>query len=365
MKLISLTAGAALLASTAMVQAGGIDRSGQSVGIIFEEGTYAELSFGYVDPTVSGEDPIPLPTGDLAPSYTMTAGGFRTDISDKIGVAVIFDQPFGSGADYPVSSPIYSNSFAELSSSAITAIASYDVTDNIIVYGGGVMQSMSASASLPFIPAPFVVPVYTVDAAEDSGFGYVVGAAYQIPEMALRVALTYRSEITTDHATVETGVLPEGGDTTTITTPQSINLEFKSGVNAKTLVFGSVRWVEWSKFHLSPPDLFNTPPGGTSLVDYENDTFTYSLGVGRKLTDTLSGAITVGYEAALGTDPTPLAPTDGNISLGAGLTYKMGNAEITAGAKYIWLGDSSAPLTVGSFADNNAVAFGLKIAFAI
>ncbi len=355
MKLIALTAGAALLASTAMVQAGGIDRSGQSVGIIFEEGTYAELSFGYVDPTVSG-DAFGSDTGDMAPSYLMTAGGFRMDASDKIGVAVIFDQPFGSNADYPVSGSIYSETFADLTSSAITAVASYDVTDNIVVYGGGVMQTMAANASLPYVFG------YTVDASEDTGFGYVVGAAYQIPEMALRVALTYHSEITTEHATAETGVFFDFGDTTTITTPQSVNLEFQSGVNQKTLVFGSIRWVEWSKFHLSPPDL--TDATGNPLVDYENDTFTYSLGVGRKLTDTLSGAITVGYEAALGTDPTPLAPTDGNISLGAGLTYKMGNAEITAGAKYIWLGDSSAP-TVGSFTDNNAVAFGLKIAFAI
>jgi len=355
MKLISLTAGAALLASTAMVQAGGIDRSGQSVGIIFEEGTYAELSFGYVDPTVSGEDPIPLPTGDLAPSYTMTAGGFRTDVSDKIGVAVIFDQPFGSGADYPTSASIYSGTFADLTSSAITAVASYDVTDNIVLFGGGVMQSMSANAELPYLG------FYTVDASEDTGFGYVVGAAYQIPEMALRVALTYRSEITTEHATAETGPFPDGGDITTITTPQSVNLEFQSGVNQKTLVFGSIRWVEWSKFHLSPPDL----TGFTSLplVDYENDTFTYSLGVGRKLTDNLSGAVTIGYEAALGTDPTPLAPTDGNLSVGAGVTYQMGNAEITGGAKYIWLGDSDGP--AGDFTDNTAVAFGLKIAFAI
>lgn len=356
MKLTSLTAAAALLASTAIVQAGGIDRSGQSVGIIFEEGTYAELSFGYVDPSVSGADPIPEDTGDLAPSYTMTAGGFRMDATDKIGVAVIFDQPFGSNADYPISSPIYSNTVADLTTSAVTAVASYDVTDNIVVYAGGSMQAMAATASLPFRG-----PGYTVDASEDSGFGYVVGAAYQIPEMALRVALTYRSEITTEHDTVETGGFGVTGDTiTTVTTPQSLNLEFQSGINQKTLVFGSVRWVNWDGFELAPPDYTNAVG---ALVAYTNDTLTYSLGVGRTLTDNLSGAVTIGYEAALGADPTPLAPTDGNLSLGAGVTYKMGNAEITAGAKYIWLGDADGP--AGDFADNNAIAFGLKIAFAL
>ncbi len=125
-------------------------------------------------------------------------------------------------------------------------------------------------------------------------------------------------------------------------------------------MFGSVRWVEWSEFSIDP---LNYPPA-TPLSSYENDVFTYSLGVGRKLTDTLSGAVTVGYEAALGAVPSALAPTDGNLSVGAGLTYTYGNLEITAGAKYIWLGDASDP-SVGVFSDNNAMAFGLKFAYSL
>ena len=189
----------------------------------------------------------------------------------------------------------------------------------------------------------------------DTGFGYVVGAAYQIPAIALRVGLTYRSEISTTHDTFEFGALI---GTTDVTTPQSVNLDFQTGVNEKTLVFGSIRWVEWSKFALTPD---NYPLG--TLIDYDNDVITYSLGVGRKLTDTLSGALTVGYEKAQGTDPTPLAPTDGFLSVGAGLTYAFDNVEITGGVKYLWLGDASGP--AGTFEDNNAMAFGLKVAFSL
>lgn len=355
MKVVTTSAIVALLASTGMASAGGIDRSGQSVAILFEEGSYAELSYGYVDPTVSGEDPITQATGDLAPAYSMIAGGFKADLTDTISAAVIFDQPFGSGADYPLSSSVYSYSVADLAASAISVVASYDATENIIVYGGGSYLTMSATASLPFVGAG-----YTVDAKSASGFGYIVGAAYQIPEMALRVALTYRSEITTDHDTTEGGLVPTGDTVSSVTSPQSFNLEFQSGVNQKTLVFGSVRWVEWSKFHLSPPDYANV---AGPLVDYESDVVTYSLGVGRKLTDTLSGAITVGYEATLGNEPTPLDPTDGFLSVGAGLTYAFDNVEITGGVKYLWLGDASG--AAGTFADNNAMAFGLKVAFAL
>lgn len=365
MKNVTTGAIAALLASTAMASAGGIDRSGQSVGIIFEEGSYAELSYGYVDPTVSGITPnLTLDgladTRDMSPAYSLTAGGFKTDLSDKISAAVIFDQPFGSSADYPapISIPeetsVYTTTVADLTSSAVSLVASYDITENMVVYGGGSYQTMSATASLPFIP-------YSVDAEAASGFGYILGAAYQIPDIALRVGLTYRSEITTDHDTVEVGMPDVAPDVTSVTTPQSLNLEFQTGVNEKTLVFGSVRWVEWSKFHLSPPDFATVTAG--PLVDYENDTITYSLGIGRKLTDNLSGAITVGYEATLGSDPSPLAPTDGYLSVGAGLTYAFDNVEITGGVKYIQMGDASGP--AGTFADNNAMAFGLKVAFAL
>ena len=42
---LGLTAGAAL--------AGGIDRSGQGIGYIFESGRYVELSYGQVTPSVT------------------------------------------------------------------------------------------------------------------------------------------------------------------------------------------------------------------------------------------------------------------------------------------------------------------------
>ena len=44
----------ALLASTALVHAGGIDRSGQSINALFENGRYAEFSFGHISPDTSG-----------------------------------------------------------------------------------------------------------------------------------------------------------------------------------------------------------------------------------------------------------------------------------------------------------------------
>jgi len=140
--------------------------------------------------------------------------------------------------------------------------------------------------------------------------------------------------------------------------PQSVNLEFQTGVNPKTLVFGSIRWVNWSAFDLTPP----TYPGG-ALINYTDDRVTYNLGVGRKLSDTLSAAVTVGFEKNLHGASSALGPTDGFVSLGAGLTYTMGNTKISGGAKYIWLGDTTGPQ--GSFTNNSALGLGVTFSVAM
>ncbi len=347
MKKLSLAAGAAFLAGTAMVQAGGIDRSGQSVDIIFEEGTYAELSFGFVSPSVSGTDPFGTPTGDLAPSYTLLSGGYKTDFGDKFALALIVDQPFGAGAAYPGAGSVYDGITAVVNSAAYTMVGSYSVSDRIVVFGGAVAQSMSANAELG---------AYTIVADQGFGFGYVAGAAFQIPEYALRVSLTYRSPIAMQLDTLEFGAVT---DVINFSTPQSVNLEFQTGINPKTLIFGSVRWVDWTEFSLSPANYPANP-----LLSYDNDVITYSLGVGRRLSDTLSAAVTLGYEASLGGAPSVLAPTDGYFSLGAGVTYSLGAAEITGGVRYVWIGDAADP-GVGTFAGNNALAVGLKISYSM
>ena len=78
--------------------------------------------------------------------------------------------------------------------------------------------------------------------------GYIVGAACEKPEIALRAALTCESAITHDFPTTKT-LAPLGGTiqtTTTIEMPQSPALDFQSGIATDMLLFGLIRWSEWS-----------------------------------------------------------------------------------------------------------------------
>lgn len=348
MNKLILTAFAGFLASTAISSAGGLDRTTRSVGLLFEEGTRAELSYSLVAPTISGTNPATFATGNMANQYTLLRGGYKTDLSDRLSLAVIVDQPFGIDSRY--STGFYTNTFMKMRSNAVTLLASYDVTDRIAVFGGGVAQRTSINAAVPLVGG------YTATMANDTGYGYVLGAAYQIPDRDLRVALTYHSEIDTSHDTVESFGGPAITSTTNITTPQSVNLEFQAGINPKTMLFGSVLWADWSKFKVQPA----TFPGPEALFATAHDSITYTLGVERKVSDKLALELALSYEKGYSDNPHHLSPYSGFVGVGVGATYNLSeNTEISGNVNYRALGDVAG--VAGNFANNHSTSIGIKI----
>ena len=107
-------------------------------------------------------------------------------------------------------------------------------------------------------------------------------------------------------------------------------LDFQSGIAKDTLLFGAIRWREWSKFDITPVG-FKAASGGGSLLDYDNNVITYSLGLGRRFNETWSGAVTLGHEKSSGGFAGNLGPTDGYTSIGLGGTYSRDNMKITGG----------------------------------
>lgn len=365
MKTILAAAGVAAL-SAGTAQAGGIERTAQSIAIIFEAGNYAELSFGSVTPKVSGvgapanpASPTPgVPSGDMAADYTQIGFGIKTRINDRLDLGLIVDQPFGADVSYPLTGYYASGSVAELNTTAITGIARYKFDNNVSVLAGLRYQTLEATATVPFVAG------YNVTGNKDSALGYVLGIAYEKPEIALRVALTYNSKITHKLATTEfIGAIGPLTSISTIETPQSWNLEFQSGVAKDTLVFGSIRWVEWSKFVIDPA---NYPPA-TPLVSYADDTITYTLGIGRRINENWSAALSFNFEKANGGFASNLGPTDGRRGVTLGATYTKDNMKITGGISYVEIGDAdttlAAGLPAGNFRNNHALGVGIRVGF--
>jgi long-subunit fatty acid transport protein len=349
---------AALLAAAGAASAGGVERSTQSVAILFEQGRYAELSFGRFDPSVSGSF-FGIGSGDMSSGYNSWSLGYKMDIGDRMNLAVILDQPIGAKVAYPAGTgyPL-ATATAELTSSAITALLRYKFENNVSVYGGLRYQTVHGEVALG--PA---VGNYTLNTNHDSELGYVVGVAWEKPEIAARVALTYNSAITHSLDSFETGFVA-GSSTSGFETevPQSVNLEFQTGIAKDTLLFGSIRWVEWSAFVINPPryDIFLPDP----LVAYASDRITYNLGIGRRFNENWSGAVTLGYEPSDGERTGNLGPTDGFRSIGLAATYTMDNLKVTAGVRYVDIGDATANLGPGaSFTGNHGIGVGIRVGY--
>ena len=369
-KLMATAASFAVFATGAV--AGGIERSTQSAMVLFERGNHLELTFSHVSPSVSGTSTAASPTvpgimapgansGNMAKSYSQVGFAYKHKFSDKLSAAIIYDTPYGANVDYPVPTGYFNQAAqAEINSTSITGLLKYTTPSNFSVYGGLRYQSMEATAAVP------IVGGYTVTTNKDYSTGYVLGAAYEKPEIALRVALTYNSSI--DH-TVTTSESIGGGVAVDrnldFKTPESFNLEFQSGVNKNTLVFGSIRYVKWEQFNLRPLTYLGATTN--SIVSYSNNVITYNLGVGRKINDTWSAALTLGYEKSNGGFSANLGPTDGNLSIGLGGSYTKGNMKITAGVKYVDIGDAQTTLNdvhaASNFTNNHAIGVGFKVAY--
>jgi long-subunit fatty acid transport protein len=398
-------ASAALLATTALAQAGGLDRNTLGTGFLFESGTYLELGFSTVSPTVSGTlASNGTPSGDIAPSYNFATLSYTQEVTDTLTFGLVVDAPYGADVAYDgvfaTTGYPFAGSEAEIRSQQLTAALRAGLTDNLSVYGGLRALRIQGDAYVTALGGVITDPAvgvsgfnYELTADSDWSLGYMLGGAYEIPEIALRVAVTYFSEIKstlsgtegadplfspvqnpldTQQVLAAIGQLaPQLGQPVSsgniaptrfdVTMPQSLLVEAQSGIAPGTLLFGSVRWTNWDGFDITP----NAYPG-VSLVDYENDVWTWSLGVGRRINDDLAVSASLGYEAQLGGFSGNLGPTDGRMSLGIGAEYQITDTvSLAGGVQWSKIGDAQtegSPDTVlANFTNNDALAAGVRL----
>jgi len=367
-------AGAAvLMLTTAPVLAGGIERAPQSLGVLFEQGNYVELSFGGVNPTVRGTDAAGFPTRDVAQGYGFFGLAYKHQFNENLSAAIIVEQPFGADLRYPLApegSPVLGGTRVEVNSTTYTGLLRYKFDNNFSVHGGIRASHADGGVSLGGLGYATTAG-YNLEIGKEWGVGYVVGAAYEIPEIAARVSLTYNSPIEHDFRMTESGgplLMTFVGDYT-VKTPRSWTLEGQTGIAADTLLFGSVRWVKWSEFEVDN-FLFPIAMGsGIPLVEVE-DTTTYTIGIGRKFTENWSGSVSFLYEPSEDGFVSPLAPTNGRKAVTLAAIYTMDNLKVTTGINYTKLGDGDTGVGetgeqryVATMQDNDAIGVGVRVGY--
>lgn len=420
------------------VFAAALDRSGQAMNAFFQEGNYFEAGLSVLDPDVSGKDTSNNNVEDMGKDYMFATAAIKLQPHEKVSVGLLYDQPFGADAQYsgsnrfvsttndPVlgSLPITTGNLSAMAGSTaptgatsvkvdthnLSLIAGFQPNKNFNIYAGPVYQTIEGEVKLRGATYS-LYNGYDLNVPRTGGWGWLAGAAYQIPEIALRAAITYRSEIDHDINAYEN--LPLANSLTTAmsngslasnlgaaaatiaptaaaviaanqqtgktkaTTPQSVNLDLQSGIMENTIAFANIRWVNWKDFAIQPYKFGRvseaigplvSKPNGFNLVDYSKDQWSVNVGVGRKFNDKWTGSASVGWDSGAGNPVTTLGPVKGYWNTGVGVQYSPAkNYFIAGGVKYFWLGDATAQTgahsRAGTFEGNNAIAYGLKMGY--
>lgn len=407
MKLISYAAMVAAL-TAGSVHAAGLDRSGQDTSAIFAEAGTASLSFGYVMPSLTGTDSAGTKY-DVGKNYSQIALSYTGAITDKLAYSVIFDQPYGADILYngsPTAAAL-GGTRADLESEALTIMGKYQITPRVSVFGGVKLQSAKAEidlngtayasaisvsavargagvdsktlgAALQGDPGavaaigPALGPLATAVGAQVTNFGltdgykfkmdrqtepgYLIGAAYEIPDIAFRLAFTYHFEIEKTANTTENLLGTTLNSTVDYVTPQALNINFQTGIAADTLLTASYRWTDNSAVDVVPTLL------GSDLVNLD-DGHRYTLGVARRFNDEWSGSATLSYEPKGDDLVSPLGPSNGLFGLSIGARYVKDNVKFSGGINYTKLGDARAEVSnqpAATFKNNSVVGIGFK-----
>lgn len=406
-----------MLATPSLVNAAALDRSEQQIEPLFEKGNYAELYYARVIPSIEGTDVRKQKIEDTAEDYNKVGAAVKTDAGDSnIALLLQYDQPWGVNTKY--TSGILKGTVADIGSDALNAIIGYKPVDNFWLYGGvsyeqadgkviGTSPFGAEAATAAVLKAAKLTPEkfaalskatdpksivtvdnikksiqayaqtprkYQADFNQGSAWGYIAGFAYEYPEIALRADVTYRSA-TEHNASIDESVtlmttkplilVPKTTNKTKFKFPQSVNVNFKTGIMADTLLMTKFRWVNWKDFDVAP--VLYKKANKASLASYGNDQFSGSIGIGRRVTDDFSAAVSLQYDSGTAEPYTPLGPYDEKMGVTLSGKYKVNDMiDVSAGVNYTKLGDAeikSGKTTIAKFEGNQAIGIGTKVGF--
>lgn len=352
----AMTAAVAVLLTSTAASAGGLERGGYNIDLLFDPSTYAaEAAATYVNPQRELDNVVDVnPANGIGSNgigggqtngvgetegYWVPRIGIKAGFGDSIDCMADYSQPWGAhtkpganwmGANDNIETKIESDNYAA------TCSYKWDVgKGQFRIIGGGFYQEVGG------FKERLVTPVFVggFDGVgrldlDGSGWGWRAGAAYEIPEYAFRASLVYNSAVDLDNLKgnidLTKVLLPNGlggvvpgtkYDVSSFASmPDSLELKVQTGVAPGWLVFGSVKWTDWSQLQVIQVDPSQPAPGRlpTSLVLLYRDGWTVSGGVGHKFNDQWSGAASLTWDR--GTSHGYGNQTD-SWTLGTGVSY--------------------------------------------
>ncbi|WP_018688046.1 OmpP1/FadL family transporter [Ahrensia kielensis] len=349
-KIILGFAGATILTTAA--SAGGFSRGTADTDILYEDGNFvSRSSMTFVSPTqnLKTQGTSAPESSDLLESYVIPSFAMKLEPVEDIACAGTYTTPFGGKSDYSGTADGYDTSSATRSVKqdfvtnelGLTCGVSFNAgPGKFTILGGAFYQSLDFEQLIGHNPKVGGVPTAALRLSDD-GYGYRVGAAYEITEIALRAQLMYRSAVNVDaNGSLDnlfTGKPINPFATGKATFPQSVELKVQSGVAPGWLVYGGVKWTDWSVFDVLEYNAEGTP---ASLNFFWKDGWTINGGVAHQLNDALAVTAGLTWDRGVGTGH-DLQESD-VWTASAGASFKPSeNVEFRGGVGYSWFGAAS------------------------
>ena len=380
----NIITGVSLVAlSAGMVQAGGFELQTLDTSIMYADGNTASISYVSIDASIEGYNTgaglATVSKKQVVKDQTVTNLNAKVDLGESLSIGLgtyrsgSVQLSGGNGVSGNLT-PI-----ADIKLETTAFLLNNQLNENISFIGGMTNNSLEDSSVSTGAGS------YTISGATEQG--YIVGAAYSVPEIALRAELIYqpKTELKTTASFTGAGLLT-GADNpaaqSSLSLPDSYALSFQTGIAADTLLMASYRRANWSKAQItsnvfSAAQLAQLPAAaaGANIQTKFEDSQAFSVGIGRKFSDSFSGSITYSKEEGSSTPATSLfTVSNGSDAISIGLQYKRDNMTISGGVSQRNVGDvtvdpgfvAPSPLAGQTmvYSGNSVTAVGLKIAFA-
>ena len=363
MKIKLLVASVAL--ATAQVQAGGFENARLDTSFMYDEGNL--VSFGSVrkDFTVNGSSFGT--TGSLIGDRNASNLSAKYQVNEHLSLGLsAYDSgaihinyqgagispaataaltAFGSlpssdprSALAPLVNVNAAGPKVNLSSDSIAMLANYKFSENFSGLIGGRYDKYSvADADIFQLSGGSSI----AQVSSDSDLVPVMGVAYQRPKIALRMELLYqgRSEVAMPTTCAYSSPFSCATDVSTGGLAEFMTLNFQTGIMEDTLLLASVHKGKWSKSQLSVADTELANLGQDGPTSAFKDSTEYSLGIARRINDSLAVSASYNWEkAGNGATSSLFTVNDGYKGITLGVRYTVKDVELSVGYNRTKLG---------------------------
>ena len=309
--------------SGAMVFAGGFDNSGRPFDIIFGDQNALLVNVKFIQPLIDLSVSRDLGQGQGMPNEAVEniisphidgMLGVRWQLNDEFNCALQLEQPFRFHTRYPDDRLSYQSDVSDSSTQVPAPVESeYKSQSVTLACRMGIAFSHSADSfsmsRLSLIAGPKYQRIeghfssdltqsdlgefdnYRANLKGSEEWAYILGLAYEIPELAFRLSVFFHNEVEHQLSGQTFAPLPDFSGTLSqplrgeTLTPKALHLNLQSGIAEDWLAFLNLRWGDWSSVD---EILVQAGPLSQQLSMFAHDTLNYELGLANRVSQRLN-----------------------------------------------------------------------------